>query len=280
MFLNLYAANTATVKTPAGDVGLREATRYPWDGAVAVTVDVPKPRAFAVNLRVPAWLGAAIPGGLYTFQNPPPAPVKVTVNGRSVPLEINRGFATVSRTWKRGDIVRIDLPMAPRRIASDARIADNAGKVAVQRGPIVYALEGIDNGGKVLAASLTNAPLTHEFRPALLGGVEVVKGTGAQGPLTFVPYYAWNNRGVGEMAVWISAARASASQPAPPSGGGAQAKLMALTFAEGTPNAWDPDVVGSPIGVSAVAAGGGGAQAGGAFSKVHGVNQQGFARFR
>ena len=230
VFLNLYAANTATVKTPAGDVGLREATRYPWDGAVAVTVDVPKPRAFAVNLRVPAWLGAAIPGGLYTFQNATQAPVKLTVNGKSVPLKIDRGFATVSRTWKRGDIVRIELPMAPRRIASDARIADNAGKVAVQRGPIVYALEGIDNGGKVLAASLTNAPLTHEFRPALLGGVEVVKGTGAQGPLTFVPYYAWNNRGVGEMAVWISAARASASQPAPPSGGGAQAKLMALTF--------------------------------------------------
>jgi peptidoglycan/xylan/chitin deacetylase (PgdA/CDA1 family) len=231
VFLNLYAANTATVKTPAGDVGLREATRYPWDGAVAVTVDVPKPRAFAVNLRVPAWLGAGIPGGLYTFQNPTQAPVKLTVNGKSVPLKIDRGFATVSRTWKRGDIVRIDLPMAPRRIASDARIADNAGKIAVQRGPIVYALEGIDNGGKVLAATLTNAPLTHEFKPALLGGVEVVKGTGAEGPLTFVPYYAWNNRGVGEMAVWVSA---SAGRGASSSSGATRAQTgsrsMALTF--------------------------------------------------
>src|SRR5207248_188211 len=90
---------------------------------------------------------------------------------------------------------------------------------------------GIDNGGKVLTASLTDAPLTHEFKPALLGGVEIVKGQGRQGPLTFVPYYAWNNRGVGEMAVWVSA---SARPQSSADFGGTSPRVgtrsMALTF--------------------------------------------------
>jgi DUF1680 family protein len=227
VFLNLYAANAATLKTPGGDIGLRETTKYPWDGGVAVTVDVAKPRAFAINLRVPAWLGTGVPGGLYAFQTGAPSPVRLTVNGKAVPLKVDRGFTTISRTWKRGDVVRIDLPMLARRVTADPRIADTVGKVAVQRGPIVYALEGLDNGGKVLTASLTDAPLTHEFKPALLGGVEVVKGQGGQGPLTFVPYYAWDNRGVGEMAVWVAQAVRPAS-PQPQSGEGGRS--MAITF--------------------------------------------------
>ena len=227
LFVNLYAASSASIPTPAGEVRVKQATRYPWDGAVAVTIDVDKPRGFAVRMRLPSWVTAVpVPGGLYAFQDASKDPVTLSVNGKGVPLTIDRGFATISRTWKRGDVVRIDLPMAARRVTADPRIADNAGKVAVQRGPIVYALEGIDNGGKVLAASLTNAPLTHQFQPALLGGVEVVKGQGPQGPLTFVPYYAWDNRGAGEMAVWIpSAANKTASQT--PS---VATRTMAITF--------------------------------------------------
>ena len=227
VFLNLYAASAAALKTPGGDVGLRQTTGYPWDGGVAVTVDVAKPRAFAIHLRVPAWLGAAVPGGLYAFGEVSHPPVTLAVNGKAVPLKIDRGFATIARTWRRGDVVRIDLPMPPRRVTADSRIADNVGKVAVQRGPIVYALEGVDNGGKVLTASLTDAPLTHEFKPALLGGVEVVTGQGAQGPLTFVPYYAWDNRGVGEMAVWVGQAAKPVS-PEPRVGAGG--RTMAITF--------------------------------------------------
>jgi DUF1680 family protein/peptidoglycan/xylan/chitin deacetylase (PgdA/CDA1 family) len=239
VLLNLYAANTASIPTPAGPVRVRQDTKYPWDGAVSVAVDIDKPRTFAVHLRVPAWLGTGVPGGLYTFRDASRAPVKVTVNGKAVPLKVVRGFATISRTWKRGDIVRLDLPMPVRRVASDNRITDNIGKIAIQRGPIVYALEGVDNGGKVLNATLTDGPLTHEFKPALLGGVEVIKGAGAQGPLTFVPYYAWDNRGAGEMAVWIPAvvgaglaSKPLASAPAPGTGslGGASAKTMAVTF--------------------------------------------------
>jgi DUF1680 family protein/peptidoglycan/xylan/chitin deacetylase (PgdA/CDA1 family) len=235
LFVNLYAANTAAIATPAGAVRVKQDTKYPWDGLVTLTIDVDQPRAFAVNLRAPSWLaasGSALPGDLYRFADKTQLAARLVVNGRTVPLKLARGFVTVSRTWRKGDVVRLDLPMPIRRVVADARVADDVGKEAIQRGPIVYALEGVDNGGKVLDASLTGAPMTHEFRPTLLGGVEIVKGRGLKGTgtgraaaeLTFIPYYAWNNRGVGEMAVWIPAAtRTELVQPA-------AAKTMAITF--------------------------------------------------
>jgi DUF1680 family protein len=228
VFVNLYAANVADVTTGAGAVRITEKTDYPWTGSVMLTIDVDAPRAFAVKLRVPSWTGSGLPGGLYRAVSPASGAPRLAVNGRAVPTRLDNGFATVSRTWKRGDIVRLELPMPVRRVAADARIADDVAKIALQRGPIVYAFEGVDNGGKVLDASLTAAPLASAFKPDLLGGVTVVtaRGIGADGTartLTAVPYYAWNNRGAGEMAVWMKSA--GASQPA-----GSGGKTMALTF--------------------------------------------------
>ena len=227
LFVNLYAASTASIPTPAGAIGVKEDTRYPWDGVVSLTIDVDKPRAFAVNLRLPSWAGRSLPGDLYKFQSPPAAAIPVVVNGRRVQPKVAHGFATVSRTWKKGDVVRLEIPMPVRRVVADARVPDDVGKVAIQRGPIVYALEGVDNGGTALDKALTGAPMSHEYRPALLGGVEIVKARGAQGELTFIPYYAWNNRGVGEMAVWVPTASpvTTTTQTA-----AASAKTMAITF--------------------------------------------------
>jgi DUF1680 family protein len=214
IFVDLYAANTATIPTSGGTVGLTERTTYPWDGTVALTVDVPRPRAFPLKLRIPSWAkGTELPGGLYHFADLSDAAIGVTVNGRPVPLTIDHGFATVSRTWTKGDVVTLHLPMAVRRVTADPHVADDVGKVAVQRGPIVYAFEAVDNGGHVLTTSLAGGELTAEFKPDLLGGVEIVKGrgvdktSGATRPVVAVPYYAWNNRGTGEMAVWLSESR-------------------------------------------------------------------------
>jgi peptidoglycan/xylan/chitin deacetylase (PgdA/CDA1 family) len=229
LFVNLYAASTASIATPAGAIRVKEDTKYPWDGLVTLTIDVDRPRAFAVNLRVPSWVaatGSALPGNLYRFADKSAPATRLAVNGRPVPLRLSKGFVTISRTWKKGDTVRLDMPMPARRVVADARVADDVGKVAIQRGPIVYALEGVDNGGKVLDATLTDAPLSHEYRPALLGGVEIVKGRSTKSELTFIPYYAWNNRGVGEMAVWVPAAAAHTTTQAPAAGG----KTMAITF--------------------------------------------------
>jgi DUF1680 family protein len=200
LFVNLYAANTATMRTADGDVRLTEQTSYPWDGRVSIKITAAPPRPFAINLRVPSWSrGGSLPGGLYVFTEEIDPAIRLSVNGRAVPLALAHGFATITRAWKAGDAVTLELPMPIQRVSSGTHIADNVGKVAVQRGPIVYALEAADNGGTALNATLPGGPLAHAFRADLLGGVEVIRAA----TLTLVPYFAWANRGPGEMAVWI-----------------------------------------------------------------------------
>jgi DUF1680 family protein len=205
VFVNLYAANRAAIQTAAGVVRIEETTEYPWQGTVSFTVDVDTPRAFALRLRVPWWQsGSGLPGGLYEFttQIDPLLP-RVTVNGRPLDARADaRRFIEVRRTWRKGDTVSVAFDMGANTVTADKAIVDNVGKVAVLRGPIVYALEGIDNGGRVLGATLGRGQLKQEFKPDLLGGVTILKTDG----LTFIPYYAWANRGAGEMAVWIRAA--------------------------------------------------------------------------
>jgi DUF1680 family protein len=126
------------------------------------------------------------------------------VNGKSISLTLDKGFARIQRRWQKGDRIELDLPMTIERVVADDRVAEDRGKVAIQRGPIVYAFEGVDNDGHVLDRSLPrDTALTARFDKNLLGGVTVISGGG----LTAVPYYAWNNRGRGEMTVWINASQ-------------------------------------------------------------------------
>ena len=126
------------------------------------------------------------------------------MNGKSISLTLDKGFARIQRRWQKGDRIELDLPMTIERVVADDRVAEDRGKVAIQRGPIVYAFEGVDNDGHVLDRSLPrDTALTARFDKNLLGGVTVISGGG----LTAVPYYAWNNRGRGEMTVWINASQ-------------------------------------------------------------------------
>jgi DUF1680 family protein len=203
VLVNLYAANDARITTPEGVVGIRQRTAYPWDGAVTLTLDLPAARAFTLALRVPAWASSGeLPGGLYRFVDPVKSAATLRVNGEPVAMHIERGFARVTRRWRGGDTVTLTLPMAPRRIAADPHVVENRGKVALQRGPIVYALEGIDNGGTALAATLAAGPLGPITALAPVGALGGAVSMTLQGH-TFIPYFAWANRGPGEMAVWI-----------------------------------------------------------------------------
>jgi hypothetical protein len=135
------------------------------------------------------------------------------VNGRIVPLAMDKGYARVRRVWKAGDRVQLVLPMPTERVLANDAVADDRNAAAIQRGPIVYSIESVDNGPSLAGLRLPlGARLEHHFRPDLLGGVEVITGTATQvaasgttraTTLTAVPYYAWANRGKGEMAVWI-----------------------------------------------------------------------------
>ena len=198
IFVNMFVGATAKI----GDVTIAQNTDYPWNGHVVLRVDLTAPSTFTVAVRIPGWArGIASPGGLYSFApDAKRAPPTIAVNGRPVPLSIEKGFARIRRQWRAGDRITIDLPMPVERVLADHRVAEDRGKAAIQRGPIVYCLEAADNGGRALDRSLPlSTPLATRVDPSLLGGVTVVTGGG----LTAVPYYAWNNRGRGQMAVWI-----------------------------------------------------------------------------
>ena len=170
-----------------------------------------QPAAFTLHVRIPGWArNEPVASDLYRFAdaNEAPAAPTLSVNGQPVPLDVVGGFASIRRTWARGDTVRLDLPMPVRRVVANPGVTADAGRLAIERGPIVYALEGVDNGGKVSDLTLgAGVALGHAFEPDLLGGVEIVTGTAARGakaaPFVAVPYYAWANRGKGEMEVWL-----------------------------------------------------------------------------
>ena len=201
LYVNLYVAGTATVVTSAGGVTLTQDTDYPWSGAVKLTVDPPAESAFTIRLRIPGWArGEPVPSDLYRHLDASGAAPSLQVNGAPADLELDRGFAVVRRHWRPGDVVELDLPMPVRRVVSHEGVAGNRGRVAVERGPLVYCAEGADNGGTALELTLPDAAvLTAAHDAGLLGGVTTIRAGG----ITLIPYYAWSHRGAGEMNVWL-----------------------------------------------------------------------------
>ncbi len=225
--VNLYAASTARVKWKDATVTLKQQTRYPWDGAIRLTVEPDRPAAFTLALRIPAWSrGETATAGLYRMASVKGTPgASVSVNGEPVArLDIQKGYARVTRQWKKGDVIELNLPMPVRRVYAHEKVKDDAGRVAIQRGPIVYCLEGVDNGKHLGNLYLPpDAKLAAEHRGDLLGGATVIKGKatvrrddGDDTPtdLLAVPYYAWDHREAGPMMVWIPEKR-DASRPVP-----------------------------------------------------------------
>ncbi|MEZ4865171.1 MAG: glycoside hydrolase family 127 protein [Caldilineaceae bacterium] len=205
LYVNLFMSSQTTVEMAGAPVQLTQATHYPWDGAIKLTVQPAQPTAFTLCIRIPGWAqGQPVPSDLYHYLDAAAEPITLTVNGGAVALTLAQGYALLNRTWQAGDVVELTLPMPVRRVAAHPAVAENGGKVALERGPLVYCAEGIDNGGQVLAAVLPDdAPLATEFVSDLLHGVVVVRAYQPSGNLTFIPYYAWAHRGVGEMAVWV-----------------------------------------------------------------------------
>jgi uncharacterized protein len=220
LYVNLFVASTADIKLDNGRrVKVIQETRYPWDGAVKMTVNPDRSGGFTINVRIPGWAhNEAVPGDLYRFLDKVEESVLLKVNGQPVPLNIDKGYVSLNRGWKRGDVIELALPMPVRRVAANDRVEADRGRVALQRGPVVYCAEWPDNlQGHVRNLMLAdNAKLTAEFKSELLGGVMVIKGNAValaydeqnqvvknEQEFTAIPYYAWANRGPGEMIVWI-----------------------------------------------------------------------------
>jgi DUF1680 family protein len=226
LYINLFAGSTADIKMDNGrTVKLTQETRYPWHGAVKMTIQPDRNSKFTVNVRIPGWARSeAAPGGLYRFLDKNDEPVVLKVNGQPVPIKNDRGYVSLNRNWKRGDVVELMLPMPVRRVVANEAVTADRGRVALQRGPIVYCAEWPDNpAGFVRNLMLSDdAKLTAEFKQDLLNGVMVIKSKATafaydqngqviknEQDFTAIPYYSWANRGRGQMIVWIPNVEAS-----------------------------------------------------------------------
>ena len=231
LWVNLYMANHAEIRLDNGrTVNVVQQTRYPWDGDVHITINPDQAARLSIHVRIPGWArNQPVASDLYEFARKLDDPVTLRVNGRAVPIRLDQGYVVLTRTWKKGDVIELNLPMPVRRVRANEQVAADRGRIALERGPIVYAAEWPDNPkGQVRNLMLPpGAALTAEFRSDLLKGVEVIKSKAvalaydAQGQVTrteqdftAIPYYAWANRGRGQMMVWFPEDAAHA-RPAP-----------------------------------------------------------------
>lgn len=190
LYVNMFVGSTIDVGDVAGvPVQMVQKTNYPWEGSVAITVNPKRPTRFALRVRVPdratSKLYTATPavGGLRSLK----------VNGEAVTPVIERGYAVITREWRPGDRIDMELPMVAQRVTADERVEANRGKVALRYGPLVYNVEREDQ--QRIDRSLSNAPLTTQWRGDLLGGVMVLRGTWDDGsPMTAIPNFARMNR--------------------------------------------------------------------------------------
>ena len=188
IYVNLYIGNTASVKIGRRDITLSQETDYPWDGAAALTVGCKRPFRTTVRLRIPGWCNG------YTL----------AINGEALDAPVVKGYAEISRKWNDGDKIVLNMDMPAEIVAADPRVKEDEGYRAVQRGPLVYCIEEVDNPDNFGSLSLeSDSQFDAAWEPELLRGVVTLSTTYGDRPLKFIPYYAWDNREPGRMRVWI-----------------------------------------------------------------------------
>lgn len=212
LYVNLFVNSVSDIELDGTGVSLEQSTAYPWDGQVEIKIDPESPRSFKVLLRVPGWAGnTAMHGGLYRFMDAVTDSVTVKVNGVEPSFSLDKGYLMIDRTWQQGDVISYSLPMSIRRILSDDRIVTNRERVSLQRGPLVFCFEEIDNpdlGGEDFRFD-QETEITTLFDPDILEGTQIIHTTaetrsGIEKQVTLIPYHLWNNRERGKMEVWLS----------------------------------------------------------------------------
>jgi DUF1680 family protein len=219
LYINLFAAGTAKIDLAGRSVDLIQETKYPWDGVVKILVNARPGGSFTIRLRIPGWAqNKPVPTDLYRFLDRSEQPVRLWVNRKPVNFKLENGYVSLRRKWRSNNLIELILPMPNRRVVAHDLVKEDAGKVVLQRGPIVFCAEGVDNGGRALNIVLPDgAGLEHWYRPDLLGGVAIITAkavavdVGADGKILdqrshqfmAVPYFAWANRGPNEMRVWL-----------------------------------------------------------------------------
>ena len=218
LHVNLFAACEGTVVLAGTAVRVTQITGYPWEGTVRIDMGLAKPVKFALRVRIPGWAeGRPLPSDLYAYVQRENMQAVLKVNGEVLDAPREKRYSVIERTWREGDRVELMLPMPVRSVIANEKVASARGKVALERGPLVYCIEGADHAGGVQQLVLSDeVVLRAEHRPALLDGITLLRGTAAEMfrgedgsvarrpvELTAVPYQAWCHRGPNPMEVWL-----------------------------------------------------------------------------
>jgi len=217
VYVNLFINSQAELTIKNTAVELIQQNNYPWDGQLTFVVQPKTRTSFKLRIRIPGWaMNQAVPSDLYRFESSSSEKPAVRINGQAVGYEIQNGYAVIDRTWSKSDKLEMDLPMDVKRISANEHLRDDQGRVALQRGPLVYCAEWPDNNGKTSNIILpAETAFTPEFKPELLNGVMVLKArvpavkvedeklSTQEQAFIAIPYYGWANRGKGEMMIWF-----------------------------------------------------------------------------
>lgn len=218
VYVNLFINSKATLAVANKVVDIEQQNNYPWDGDLKFILSPVKGNAsFPMKIRIPGWaVNQVIASDLYSFQNSAKSNPEILVNGKPFQFVTDKGYAVIDRVWRKGDVVEVKLPMEVRRVIANKILKEDAGKVVLQRGPLVYCAEWADNNG--LASNIVLPPtasFSTEYKQDLLNGVTILKAeaekvnlsgdnvSSAKQLMIAIPYYAWANRGKGEMTVWF-----------------------------------------------------------------------------
>ena len=227
LYVNLFAANTATIQVNGKDVTLEQTTNYPWDGDITIKVLQNKAKQFNMMIRIPGWVrGKVVPSDLYSYSDDILCGYQVTVNGTPVEGDLD-GYLAINRNWKKGDVVKVHFDMPVRTVIANQKVRDDRGRIAVERGPLVYCAEWSDNKDINPHHVLLNRPAQFKVfnkyivlnsegddEPFLVNAITtpaqeaMLDDNGRLSTrdvkLTLIPYYAWNHRGAGKMDVWLA----------------------------------------------------------------------------
>jgi uncharacterized protein len=219
IWVNLYVGSNTKLQIGKNEVPVKMETNYPWDGNIKISVSPEKKTSFALHLRIPGWVrGDAVPGGLFDFEDSSISKFSIMVNGKETPYQMENGYAIIDRAWKKDDVVDLSFPMDIKRVVSRPEVKADENRVALQRGPLVYCVEGADNNGQAWNIILPSSTALSTSKESVgTEKVVTIEGTvpsvavSADGnsvqtekkKMVAIPYYVWCNRGQNQMQVWL-----------------------------------------------------------------------------
>lgn len=203
IYANLFVASKTHFNLTKKEFSIEQETQYPWEGNVKFKISTEKPLEFDLKIRIPGWAhNQPVPSDLYSYIDKNDKEVRVFVNNEPIEVLPEKGYISINKKWENEDVVELVLPMIARKVVANSNVKEIKGKVAFERGPIVYCAEQVDNPDGVLAKTIsTDQNLKSVFVPDELQGVVKLQ---MDDGFTLVPYYSWSHRGLGEMAVWFA----------------------------------------------------------------------------